>query len=145
MCCICVWTGIGKRVMSAVCQRFWWVDGIADTALGVRGEPYACPSITLLFHPFICTIHLSTVKLSFACQGQRWRDGMRMKRCGVTGQFSNSSVEQTSNNLWLFHVYLLVRSFLERLSCMHKCMYRSDKMVRLTHFSQWLKLLPLGV
>lgn len=40
-----VWTEMEKRRMSAVCQRFWWVDGRADTALGIRGQPSAYPSI----------------------------------------------------------------------------------------------------
>lgn len=66
--------------MSAVCQRFWWVDGKADTALGIRGQPSAYPSLFPSCHPSIYTIHLRPVKLSFSSQGQRGRDGMEKER-----------------------------------------------------------------
>ena len=49
-----------KKGMSAVCQRFGWVDGRADTALGIRGQTSAYPSIPLsLSLPLFPSIHLS--------------------------------------------------------------------------------------
>ena len=106
-----VWAEIGKTGVSAVCQQFWWVDGRADTALGISGQS-AYPSITLSFHPYYPSI---PVKLSFSCQGQRGRDGVETEKCVVTGQFSNSGISWTQHfhhNLWLLHVFSPVRSCL---------------------------------
>lgn len=81
---------IGKRENSAVCQQFRWVNGKADTALGIRDLPSAYLSITVF--PFIYltdTLHLLSVKLSLCSQGQQGTDGMVKERWDISGKFSN--------------------------------------------------------
>lgn len=57
--------------MSAMCQRFGWDDGRADTALGIRGQPSAYPSITFSFHPSTHPPSIQPpVKLSFYSKGR---------------------------------------------------------------------------
>ncbi len=97
--------------MSAVCQRFWRVDGRADTALGIGGQPSAYPSIPLSFPHSIHLSKLSIFALSnwvSLAKSREWGTEWKRRDGGVTGQFSNSVIHWTQHfhhNLWLLHVF----------------------------------------
>lgn len=73
-----------KRQISATCQQFWWVNGKADTAVGIRGLPSAYLSVTGF--PSISLVHticLFPVKLSASHQGQKGMDGVEQEGGGA--------------------------------------------------------------
>lgn len=99
-----VWTEKGKRRMSAVCQRFWWVDGKADTALGIRGQPSAYPSITLFPSISLCypsiPCHMEFLMPRAEREGRQWR-----RRDGaLLGSFQTHWTQCFHLSLWLLYV-----------------------------------------
>lgn len=84
-----------KREISAMCQRFWWVNGKADTAVGIRGLPSAYLSVTgFPSISLVRTICLFPVKLSSSHQGQKGIDSAEQGDVARDGLSTENSAYQ---------------------------------------------------
>lgn len=84
-----------KRDISAACQQFWWVNGKADTAVGIRGLPSAYLSVTgFPSNSLVCTICLFPVKLSSSHQGQKGMDARNRRDVALYRPSTENSAYQ---------------------------------------------------
>lgn len=104
-----------------MCQRFWRVDGRADTAVGIRGQPSAYPSITLSFphsiHLSILSIYRlsNSVSLAKDGEGEEWHGKGETGRYWAVFKLIIRWSRRFQHNLWLLHV--VPRTFSLSLAC----------------------------